>query len=51
MAERTWYWKQVVKDTGDSDFKAVEVSVSLDADFNDTITTVITYFAKPAENG
>ena len=51
MAERTWYWKQVVKDTGDSDFKAVEVSVSRDADFNDTITTVITYFAKPAENG
>lgn len=50
MAERTWYWKQVVKDTGDSDFKAVEVSVSLNENFSDTITTVVTYFAKPAEN-
>lgn len=50
MAERTWYWKQVVKDTGDSNFKAVEVTVSLDEDFSDTITTVVTYFAKPAEN-
>ena len=50
MADRTWHWKQVVKETGDSDFKAVEISVSLDADFRDTITTVVAYFAKPAEN-
>ncbi|NVK55865.1 MAG: type II secretion system minor pseudopilin GspI [Alteromonadaceae bacterium] len=49
MAERTWYWQQVVKDTGDSEFKAVEISVSLSPDRSDTITTVVTYFAKPAE--
>ncbi|MDC8829344.1 type II secretion system minor pseudopilin GspI [Alteromonas sp. chi3] len=47
MAERTWYWRQVVKDTGDSDFKAVEISVGLRADHSDSITTVVTYFAKP----
>lgn len=50
MAGRTWYWKQVVKDTGDANFKAVEVTVSLDEDFSDSITTVVSYFAKPAEN-
>lgn len=49
MAERTWYWQQVVKDTGDKDFKAVEISVSLNPDRTDAITTVVTYFAKPAE--
>ena len=48
MADRTWYWQQVVKDTADSDFKSVEVSVSLNQDNSDSITTVVTYFAKPA---
>ncbi len=48
MAERTWYWQQVVKDTGDKDFKAVEITVSLNPDRTAAITTVVTYFAKPA---
>ena len=49
MAGRTWYWTQVVKATNDSDFKAVEVSVSLKEQRTDNITTVVVYLAKPAE--
>lgn len=49
MAEREWYWQQNVTDTGDSDFKSVEISVSLDPDYADSITSVVAYFAKPNE--
>lgn len=49
MAGRTWYWTQVVKATNDSDFKAVEISVSLKESRADNITTVVAYFAKPSE--
>ena len=49
MAGRTWYWTQVVKATNDSDFKAVEISVSLKESRADNITTVVVYLAKPSE--
>ncbi len=49
MAGRTWYWTQVVKATNDSDFKAVEISVSLNESRAGNITTVIAYLAKPSE--
>ena len=49
MAGRTWYWTQVVKATNDSDFKAVEISVSLKESRTDNITTVVAYLAKPSE--
>lgn len=49
MAGRTWYWTQVVKATNDSDFKAVEISVSLKESRADNITTVVAYLAKPSE--
>lgn len=49
MAERTWYWVQKVKDTADADFKSVEITVSLDSKSQDSITTVVSYFAKPVE--
>lgn len=49
MAGRTWYWTQVVKATNDSDFKAVEISVSLNESRAGNITTVVAYLAKPSE--
>ena len=49
MAGRSWYWTQVVKATNDSDFKAVEISVSLKESRADNITTVVAYLAKPSE--
>lgn len=49
MAGRTWYWTQVVKATNDSDFKAVEISVSLKESRADNITTVVAYLTKPSE--
>ena len=49
MAGRTWYWTQVVKATNNSDFKAVEISVSLKESRADNITTVVAYLAKPSE--
>ena len=49
MAGRTWYWTQVVKATNDSDFKAVEISVSLKESRADNITTVVAYLAKLSE--
>ena len=49
MAGRTWYWTQVVKATNDSDFKAVEISVSLKESRADNITTVVACLAKPSE--
>ena len=49
MVGRTWYWTQVVKATNDSDFKAVEISVSLKESRADNITTVVAYLAKPSE--
>lgn len=50
MADRTWYWVQTVKDTADSDFKSVEISVTLQSNYEDSITTVVTYFAKPVKD-
>lgn len=49
MADRTWYWQQRVMETNDDNLRAVEVSVSLDEQFNSTITSVTSYFAKPGD--
>ncbi|MEG3765542.1 type II secretion system minor pseudopilin GspI [Alteromonas sp. 14N.309.X.WAT.G.H12] len=47
MANRTWYWKQVVKETSQEELQALEISVGLDANYDDFTTTVITYVAEP----
>ena len=47
MMDRTWYWQQRTLKTGDDDFLAVEVSVGLDENFQDSITTVTSYFSNP----
>ena len=47
MADRTWYWQQRVVETNDDNLRAVEVTVSLDEQFNSSITSVTSYYAKP----
>jgi general secretion pathway protein I len=47
MAGRTWYWQQQILTTSDKDFRAIEVSVSLDPEHGSSITTVTSYLAKP----
>jgi general secretion pathway protein I len=47
MANRTWYWQRVVENTSDDELKQVTISVSLDSGFEDSITSVTTYFSKP----
>lgn len=47
MANRTWYWQQTVENTSDDELKQVTISVSLDSGFEDSVTSVTTYFSKP----
>ena len=49
MAGRTWYWQQLVTETNDKGLRAVEVSVSLQEDNQQNITSVSTFIAKPDE--
>ena len=51
MAERTWFWTQTVTNTNDDDLKQVTIRVGLDAQYQDSVTSVTTYFAKPTSNG
>ncbi|QHJ12221.1 Type II secretion system protein I [Paraglaciecola mesophila] len=46
MSERTWFWRQTVSKTNDSELMSVEVSVALDAAFSAPITSVTTFVAK-----
>ncbi|GGO71694.1 type II secretion system minor pseudopilin GspI [Bowmanella pacifica] len=47
MAHRTWYWKQIVKETADKQLRQIEVEVRLDEQAPQAITSVSTYLAKP----
>lgn len=47
MSDRTWYWQQTVKKTNDEDLRAVDISVGLDQSYQNNLTTVTTYVAKP----
>ena len=46
MADRTWYWQQKVLKTNDKDMFSIEVSVSLNEQHTDSITTVTGFVAK-----
>ncbi|MBU3020357.1 type II secretion system minor pseudopilin GspI [Aestuariibacter sp. A3R04] len=48
MADRTWYWQQVVKKTTDDDLRAVEISVGTDDQYEYFDASVVTYLARPA---
>ena len=46
MADRTWYWHQKVIKTNDKDMFSIELSVSLNDQQTDSITTVTGFVAK-----
>ncbi len=46
MAGRTWYWQQSVNKTNDKDMVQVIVSVGLDEEFSETITSANTFVSK-----
>lgn len=50
MADRTWYWQQSVVKTTDNDLRAVTVTVGLDDDYANSVTSVTTFLAKPSTN-
>lgn len=50
MAGRKWYWQQRVNKTNDSDMVQVEVSVGLDEQYKDTVTSVSTFIAKQTKS-
>ena len=47
MADRTWYWKQTVTKTNDDDLRSVTIFVGEDKTYNDSVTSVTTFVAKP----
>lgn len=49
MAGTQWYWSQRVEKTTDEELLLVEVTVSSEADSNNSITSVSTYLAKKAQ--
>lgn len=46
MAGRVWYWQQKVNKTSDNEMVQVEVSVGLDEQYQDTVTSASTFIAK-----
>ena len=50
MAGRKWYWQQRVKKTNDSEMVQVEVSVGLDEQYEDTVTSASTFIAKQTKS-
>ena len=46
MAGRKWYWQQRVTKTNDNDMVQVLVSVSLDEQYQSTVTSASTFIAK-----
>ena len=49
MAGRKWYWQQRVNKTNDNDMVQVEVSVGLDEQYEDSVTSASTFIAKQTE--
>ncbi|WP_394222269.1 type II secretion system minor pseudopilin GspI [Alteromonas gracilis] len=47
MADRTWYWKQTVTKTNDNDLRSVTIFVGEDETHNNSVTSVVTFVAKP----
>ncbi|WP_246840611.1 type II secretion system minor pseudopilin GspI [Lacimicrobium sp. SS2-24] len=48
LADRTWHWRQIVKETTDKDMRAVEIEVRLQADADSAITNVGTFVTRRA---
>ncbi len=50
MSGRTWYWQQRVVKTNDDHLRAIEISVGLDENYEESITTITSYKANPDPN-
>jgi general secretion pathway protein I len=50
LAGRRWYWLQRVNKTNDSDMVQVEVSVGLDDQYEDTVSSASTFIAKQTKS-
>ena len=50
LAGRRWYWQQRVNKTNDSDMVQVEVSVGLDDQYEDTVSSASTFIAKQTKS-
>ncbi|MEP1448519.1 MAG: type II secretion system minor pseudopilin GspI [Paraglaciecola sp.] len=46
MAGRIWYWQQRTIKTSDDDMVQVEVTVGLDEQYQDSVTSISTFIAK-----
>lgn len=46
LADRTWHWRQIVKETTDKDMRSVEIEVRLQANATSSITTVATFVTR-----
>ena len=51
MAEVTWYWQQTVTKTQEDDLVQVRISVAVDAEYQQTVTDVVSFFGKPSISG
>ena len=51
MADRVWYWQQIVTQTNDKDLRAVEVKVGLSPDYSDSISSAVSFVAKTTGGG
>ena len=51
MAEVTWYWQQTVTKTQEDDLVQVRISVAVDAEYQQMVTDVVSFFGKPSTSG
>lgn len=47
MSGRKWYWRQKVLSTQDENLKGIEITVGFDENYQDSVTYVTSYLAKP----
>lgn len=51
MADRTWYWQQLVNKTNDDKLRQVEIVVGLDSSYSSSITSVTTFVSPQPQRG
>jgi general secretion pathway protein I len=47
MGDQTWYWEREAIKTADKTLYQITVTVSLNQDMNNTVTSVVSFMAKP----
>ena len=51
IAEVKWYWLQTVTKTQENDLVQVRISVAVDAEYQQMVTDVVSFFGKPSTSG